>query len=108
MRTPSQCRNMTELRAEIDRIDRTLIAALAERVGYIDRAIALKPAEGLPARIGPRVAEVLENVRAQAAAQNLDPDLAEGLWTQIIEWSIAREERVLGPGPHDDRQDDTR
>jgi isochorismate pyruvate lyase len=107
MRTPSQCRNMTELRAEIDRIDRALIAALAERVGYIDRAITLKPAEGLPARIGPRVAEVLENVRAQALAQNLDPDLAEGLWTQIIEWSIAREERVLGPGSQDDTQDNT-
>lgn len=103
MRTPSQCRTMTELRAEIDRIDRALIAALAERAGYIDRAIDLKPAEGLPARITPRVAQVLENVRAHAIDQGLDPDLVEALWTQIIDWSIAREERVLGP----DRQDDT-
>ena len=101
MRTPSQCRTMTELRAEIDRIDRNLIAVLAERAAYIDRAIDLKPAEGLPARIAPRVAEVLDNVRRLAEDHSLDPDLAEALWTQIIEWSIAREEHVLGPHTQD-------
>lgn len=101
MRRPADCHSMTELRAEIDRLDRALIALLVERAGYIDRAVELKPAEGLPARIEPRVAEVLANVRKQAQAGGLDPDLAEALWTQIIEWSIAREERVLGPGLQD-------
>lgn len=102
MRTPSQCSTMTELRVEIDRIDRNLIAALAERATYIDRAIDLKPVEGLPARIDERVTEVLANVRALASDQNLDPVLAEALWTQIIDWSILREERVLGPDPLQD------
>lgn len=97
MRPPTDCQNMTELRAEIDRVDRDLIALLAQRARYIDRAIALKPAEHLPARIPARVNEVLENVRGVAIAQGLDPDLATALWTQLIDWSIAREERVLGP-----------
>jgi len=87
---------MAELRVQIDRLDRQLIALLAERAGYIDRAAQLKPAEGLPARIGARVTEVKNNVRAEAVAKGLDPDLAEGLWSQLIDWSIAREEKTLG------------
>ena len=98
MRAPSDCRDMTDLRAEIDRIDRALVALLAERARYIDRAIQIKPQAGLPARIDSRVSEVLAQVRAHATEQGLDPNLAQGLWTQIIEWSIAREETVLGPG----------
>jgi isochorismate pyruvate lyase len=88
---------MTELRAEIDRLDRALVALLVERASYIDRAAQLKPAEGLPARIAPRVAEVLGNVERLAQQGGLDPALARALWTQIIEWSITREERVMGP-----------
>ncbi len=96
MRPPSDCQNMTELRAEIDRLDCEIMALLVARMGYIDRAIALKSEVGLPARIEDRVHEVLENARQQAAAQGFDPDLAEALWSRLVEWSIAREERVLG------------
>ncbi len=91
------CQTMAELRAQIDRLDRELVALLVQRAGYIDRAVELKPGEKLPARIGPRVDEVLANVRAVAVAGGLDPQLTEDLWRRIIEWSIAREERVLGP-----------
>lgn len=99
MKTPNDCRDMTELRAEIDRIDAQLVHLLATRSRYIDRAVELKPAEGLPARIGARVEEVVAKVRAEAEAQNLDADLCEALWRELIDWSIAREETVLGPTP---------
>lgn len=97
MRRPAECHNMTELRAEIDRIDQELIALLVERAGYIDRAIELKTEAGLPARIETRVDEVLGNVRSLAVTGGLDPDLSQALWSRIIDWSIAREERVLRP-----------
>ena len=86
---------MAEVRAGIDALDARIVALLAERAGYIDRAAALKPAEGLPARIDARVEEVVANVRAAARAEGLDPDLAEALWRQLIDWSIAREERKM-------------
>ena len=97
MRPPAECHSMRELRAEIDRIDRELVALLVARAAFIDRAIELKAQAEMPARIETRVSEVLENVRSLAAGQGLDPALAEALWVRIIEWSIAREERVLGP-----------
>ncbi len=94
----ADCGTMTEVRAEIDRIDTAIVALLAERVTYIDRAAALKPALGLPARIEDRVEEVVAMVRATAMGRGVDPELVEGLWRQIIDWSIAREEKVLGKG----------
>ncbi len=96
---PDRCADMAALRPEIDRIDAALIDLLAERSGYIDRAAEIKTTAGLPARIPARVEEVVGNVRARAAAAGLDPDLAERLWRQLIEWSIAREEVTLGAGP---------
>ena len=87
---------MAALRAGIDALDARLVALLAERARFIDRAVELKRAEGLPARIPVRVAEVLDRVRARAAAEGLDPDLVEALWRRLIDWSIAREEQALG------------
>lgn len=96
MKAPQDCRNMAELRAEIDALDAGIVALLARRVGYIDRAAELKPAEGLPARIEARVEAVVAKVRARAGAEGFDPALAEAMWRLMIEWSIAREARVLG------------
>lgn len=95
---PEACADMGTLRAQIDDLDRELVARLAERARYIDRAAELKPGEGLPARIDARVEEVVARVRAEGVKDGLDADLVEALWRPLIDWSIAREERVLGPG----------
>ncbi|MFS4582290.1 chorismate mutase [Phaeobacter sp. C3_T13_0] len=92
---PQDCADMPALRQQIDRLDRDLIAMLAERAGYIDRAIALKTDNGWPARIPARVEEVVMNARTMADTAGLDPDLIETLWRQLVEWSIAREARVI-------------
>ncbi|PYC46978.1 chorismate mutase [Litorivita pollutaquae] len=87
---------MKDLRAQIDNIDADLIALLAERSTYIDRAVDLKKIENLPARTTDRVEEVVQNVRRLSQAQGLDPQLAEVLWRDLIEWAIAREAVHLG------------
>ncbi len=94
-RDPASCANMMELREEIDALDRELVALLDKRRGFIARAAEIKQAQGLPARITPRVEEVVARVRAEADRRDLDPDLVEVLWRHLIEWSIALEERAL-------------
>lgn len=96
MLDPKACDDMAQLRAQIDQIDSALVALLASRAAHIDRAIELKPGEGLPARIKTRVDDVLDRVDAQARLRDLDPALTRKIWSQLIEWSIAREEQVLG------------
>ena len=97
MKRPEACETMADIRAEIDRVDRELVALFAERTGYIDRAAVIKGPLQMPARITPRVEEVVANVRAEALVHGLPPDLMEKLWRRLIDWSIAREEGVLGP-----------
>ncbi|WP_431300732.1 chorismate mutase [Tabrizicola sp. BL-A-41-H6] len=91
------CTSMTEIRAEIDRLDEALVKLFAERASYIDRAAEIKAEVDLPARIEARVEEVVANVRRHAVAEGLPPDLVEKLWRRLIDWSIAREESRLGP-----------
>ena len=93
---PEACKSMAELRGQIDAKDVELIALLVTRSRYIDRAVDLKRVEGLPARTTDRVEEVLDNVRATATEFGLDPDLAQSLWSALIDWSIQREIRELG------------
>jgi isochorismate pyruvate lyase len=97
MKAPADCHSMQDLRVQIDLLDAEIVAKLAARAAYIDRAIALKQIELLPARIEDRVEQVVERVRARALVEGLDPALTEDLWRRLIEWSIAREEQVLGP-----------
>ena len=96
---------MADIRAAIDRIDADLVRQLAQRAAYIDRAAEIKAEVDLPARITPRVEQVVDNVRNHAIAQGLSPDLVEKLWRWLIDWSIAREETRLGPDS--DRNDKT-
>ena len=100
-KTAAECTDMADLRVQIDRIDAELVALFAQRVSYIDRAGQIKIGAGLPARIEARVEDVVTKVRGHAAAHGLPPDKLEKLWRKLIEWSIEREEVVLGPSPDD-------
>ena len=89
--------SLSELRGTIDRIDREIVALLAERVRCLDRVIAVKRRDNLPAAIPERVEEVVAHVRSEAAAAGMPPDLAEMLWRRLIDWSIAYEDGHLKP-----------
>lgn len=104
MHALDQITDMTTLRAEIDALDRRLIALLADRTRLIDRAAQIKIGAGLPARIDARVEQVAANARREAAAAGVDPDLAEALWRMMIEHFIAQEDRIMGT--KDDSQTD--
>lgn len=78
-------------RRDIDRIDRTIVALLGERI-RIGRTLGeIKRALDLPARSDAREAEVLERVR-QAAAGPLSPRSAERIFTAIIAETVAAQE----------------
>lgn len=100
MRPVTEFKNMADLRGEIDMLDGEIVALLARRATLIDRAVELKPAEGLPARIETRVDAVVRNVQAHAQTAGLDPKLVETIWRGMIEWSISREEMTLGKPPN--------
>lgn len=87
--------NMTALRVRIDALDSRLVAMLAERSRLIDRAAQIKARDGLPALIETRVEQVVDNVRALAEVEGVDPDLVEGVWRLMMVHFIAQEDRYL-------------
>ncbi len=91
---PRDCVDMSDVRAEIDRLDHVLIDAMAERFGYVERAWQLKssPEE---ATVPWRIQQVIDKVRARAEEKQFPPELAEALWRQMIGWFIQYEEKKL-------------
>ncbi len=94
MKKPADCANMTDVRAEIDRVDLALVDLLAERWSYVDRAWVFKrsPEE---ASVPWRNRDVIEKVRARAQTAGMPPEMAEALWRLIIGWGIQYEEERL-------------
>jgi isochorismate pyruvate lyase len=93
-REAKDCKDMDEVRAEIDRIDAALVDLIGERFTFVDRAWQLKqaPAEAI---VPWRIQQVIDRVRTRAAEQGLPPELAEALWRQMIGWFIQYEEEKL-------------
>lgn len=81
---------MTELRREIDRLARDLVALLAQRQRYIERAAILK-SERLRIRDEARIADVIAKVLAEAARCGLSAAIAGPVWRELVERSIAHE-----------------
>ncbi len=94
-RRPADCRDLTEVRAEIDRVDRALVERIAERMGYVERAWQIKLKEKAEANVPWRNQQVVDKVRAIAAEKGVPPDLVEALWRQMIGWFIQYEEEKL-------------
>jgi isochorismate pyruvate lyase len=86
---------MGDIRKEIDRIDENLIKLLAERQRWVEKAVEVKRRDGLPARDEARVRQVIDHVRVLARGHNVDPALVEAMWTEMVEWFIAYEERSM-------------
>jgi chorismate mutase len=97
-RPPDACSTMEELRVEIDEIDSELVALIAERARFIDRAIILKKRDGLPAYIPERVEEVVANVRKTARDLGAPEHVVETIWRVMVDEFIAIESgRLAGP-----------
>lgn len=94
MRAPADCRTKEDVRAEIDRLDRELIALLAERFAYVRRMAEIKrePAEALAQD---RIDDVLDKVGARAEAAGLDGGLIRDMWRSLIDWNVEYERRTI-------------
>lgn len=90
IKSPDQCLSMTDLRGEIDRLDRVLVGLLSERQRYIERAAEIK-SHRHDIRDEARIADVLAKVSAEAEKAGLSVDLARAVWRELIERSIALE-----------------
>jgi isochorismate pyruvate lyase len=81
---------MAEVRAEIDALDRAIVALLADRLHYIDEAARLKPSRD-QVRDDARIAEVLAKAAAEAERLGADGAVIAAAYRALVEASIAHE-----------------
>ena len=92
--TPSpNCQTMDAVRCEIDRVDRLLVALLAERQGYIEAAARIKDRAD-EVRLEWRIEDVVAKVLASAEAAGLSKRIAEPVWRELIDRCVDHEHEI--------------
>lgn len=92
--TIKRCETMSELRSEINQVDRAIVELLAKRLRYIEQAARLKASRS-SVRDEDRVRDVLTKVKAQARAFNSDEQMIDFIYRHLIEYSINHEFKVF-------------
>ena len=91
--TATNCETMDDVRYEIDRLDRDLVALLAERLSYIEAAGRIKDRRDT-VRLAWRIEDVVSKVLAEAAKQGLPKRIAEPVWRELIDRCIDHEHEI--------------
>lgn len=89
---PDQCTNLDEIRAGMDAIDREIIDLIARRVAYVRAAADFKTSSANVAA-PERVAAVLKTRRQWAEAKGLSGDVIEGLYRDLVAYSVSEEHK---------------
>jgi isochorismate pyruvate lyase len=90
MKTPNQCENMADIRAEIDRLDRQVIALLGQRFDYVKAASKFKTSEAT-VRAPERFQAMLQQRRVWAEAEGLNADVIEKMYQDLVNHFIDEE-----------------
>ncbi|MBC6497187.1 MAG: chorismate mutase [Alphaproteobacteria bacterium GM7ARS4] len=97
-----RCRHLGEVRQHIDRLDKALLALLAERTHYVRQAVTFKDRSQIVDE--ERIASIIARMRMDAKAQGVDEDMVEGLWRKMIDDFIALEYKLFD-GKKDSQED---
>lgn len=89
-RAPQECSDMSQIRAEIDALDREMIALLGQRYQYVLAASKFKTSP-TAVRDHERFAAMLQQRREWAEQEGLDPAAIERLYRDLVEHFIERE-----------------
>lgn len=87
---PDDCQTMAQVRDGVNATDAALVSLLAQRFAYMRAAARIKP-DRSHVRDDARKAQVVAQVREQAAQLDLPADAIADLWDRLVEVSIAYE-----------------
>lgn len=85
-----KCSDIGEVRAEIDRIDDSIVKLIAERGEYVTQAAGFKKNSD-DVKAPDRVEKVIAGVRAKAEKYGADPDTVETVYRTMINCFINAE-----------------
>jgi isochorismate pyruvate lyase len=87
---PEDCRNIDDIRYEIDLVDNQIIKLIALRSQYVKKAANFKKSENA-VRDEERVKKVIESKKQLALEYNISPDLIGEIYKTMIEYFVNQE-----------------
>lgn len=90
MKLPEQCESMTDIRTEIDRLDRQVLALLGQRFAYVKAASKFKTNE-TTVRAPERLQAMLQQRRVWAEEEGLNADAIEKMYQDLVNHFIDEE-----------------
>lgn len=90
----TDCKSLSEVRSNIDRIDKSIIQLLADRSCYVNQAAKFKKTEQ-EVEAPNRVEEIINKVRYLAETNSLNPSIAEKVYRTIIGAFIQQEKEIV-------------
>jgi len=94
MKLPHECRNIEEIRKEIDDIDHDILRLIGKRFSYIKAIIKYKKKPD-DVRAKERHSEVISERRSFAESLELDPDVIENVYQILMDYSIKTQLELL-------------
>lgn len=91
---PSECTDITEVRNEIDNIDKAVIELLAERFEYVKEVVKYKENSRDSIEATDRRNVVIQGRRKLAEVYGLDPDVIEEIYDRLIRYFIEEEMKI--------------
>ena len=90
MKQPDQCSNMTEIRTEIDALDRQIIALLGQRFHYVKAAAKFKTS-AKNVKAPERFQAMLKQRHQWAEEEGLNGEVIAHLYEELVNHFIAEE-----------------
>lgn len=90
MKQPQNCHNIQEIRLAIDSLDRDIIDKLGKRFEYVKAAAKFKNSRS-DVKAADRFNSMLQQRRVWAEKNNLDPDIVEKLYRDLVDYFINQE-----------------
>lgn len=90
MKSPGECENMSDIRTEIDKIDRQVIQLMGRRFEYVKAASKFKTSE-TGVKAPERFKAMLLQRREWAVEEGLNPDAIEKMYFDLVNHFIEEE-----------------
>lgn len=92
---PQECTNITEVRNEIDIIDKDIINMLSKRFGYVREVVKYKEKTTSGVEASGRRAAVITSRREWAEEVGINPDVIENIYNTLIDYFITEEKKIM-------------
>lgn len=93
-RMPSECTDISQVRNEIDNIDKVVIALLRQRFEYVKEVVRFKEKTAKSIEASDRRSAALADRRRWAEEAGLSPDVIEDIYSRLIQYFIEEEKKI--------------